>query len=343
MSSYIEKLMTDLKSDDWTIREGAVDRLGEINDYISVAPLIVALSDRDSDIQEKANKFLKKITAQDFGLDAAKWQEWWENNRTTLSVREETIEKNEAKKLYKQIWSYHERGEKNKLLEALLFLIKSFPDSEEAQLAFKSFSSINYFNIEEQKSLHKLFNKYKTEDNIIIKPPKNGNLKSEVNLKSISQTRMGNEQFNLLRLLFSGLMSSILTALFIGGGWALLYSIFYSERIQDVSINLLDPAIVLARVGLVFGAPIGFFKYSFRSTAFKHGITEFSIGKMISNPQTYAYIWVAILMSIGWSLAVYIINRVVIGGAFDYRVALALGAISIVIGWSAASYGISKK
>jgi hypothetical protein len=89
----IEKLMTDLKSDDWMVRESAVDKLGEINEYISIPPLILALSDRDADIREKASEFLKAIASQDFGLDAAKWQEWWQNNKTDLTGKRPDVEK----------------------------------------------------------------------------------------------------------------------------------------------------------------------------------------------------------------------------------------------------------
>lgn len=82
-----EKLKADLTNDDWMVREAAVDRLGEINNSISIAPLIQALSDRDPDIGAKAAGLLKAITAQDFGQDSASWQAWWDNNKNTFEER----------------------------------------------------------------------------------------------------------------------------------------------------------------------------------------------------------------------------------------------------------------
>lgn len=44
----------------------------------ALSPLIVALYDKDPDIQDKASEALKKITGQDFKEDRAQWCELWE-------------------------------------------------------------------------------------------------------------------------------------------------------------------------------------------------------------------------------------------------------------------------
>ncbi len=100
----IEKLMVDIKSNDWMVRESAVNRLGEINAYISIAPLIQALADRDTDISEKASFFLKSITSQDFGRDSTKWHDWWERNKTSLEHQESSKKPTLAKIEIKAKW-----------------------------------------------------------------------------------------------------------------------------------------------------------------------------------------------------------------------------------------------
>ena len=43
----------------------------------AVGPLIAILKDKNETVCSNALYALCSITGQDFGLDAAKWQEWW--------------------------------------------------------------------------------------------------------------------------------------------------------------------------------------------------------------------------------------------------------------------------
>ena len=162
--AFIDQFLADLQNENWRVRERAVDWLCKIKDARSIEPLILALNDRDSDIQEKALKGLKEITGKAFGQDSERWKGWWVNNRTTLTEREETIEKVKMEWLYEQVWRYHECGQREKLLETLLLLGDNFPESEEARVAFKSFYSSNYFNKQEKERLHQLITKYKSNE-----------------------------------------------------------------------------------------------------------------------------------------------------------------------------------
>ena len=55
--TIVEKLITDLKNDDWMVRKSAVVALSKI----------LASSDRDLDIREKASKALKEFTGHEVG------------------------------------------------------------------------------------------------------------------------------------------------------------------------------------------------------------------------------------------------------------------------------------
>jgi hypothetical protein len=46
-----------------------------------VEPLIEALTDKKSAIQQDAAKALEKITGEDFGVNPDKWQAWWKKNK----------------------------------------------------------------------------------------------------------------------------------------------------------------------------------------------------------------------------------------------------------------------
>jgi HEAT repeat protein len=67
--------VTMLKGDE-SIRAYAARALGRIGDEGAIDPLIEALKDEDA--QKPAAEALKKITKQDFGTDAAKWEAWRE-------------------------------------------------------------------------------------------------------------------------------------------------------------------------------------------------------------------------------------------------------------------------
>ena len=48
---------------------------------LSVAPLIAALKDENEHIRKVVTKTLKTITGQDFGHDASRWQQWWDEQK----------------------------------------------------------------------------------------------------------------------------------------------------------------------------------------------------------------------------------------------------------------------
>ena len=137
--AFIDQFVADLKNEDERIRERAVDWLSKINDARSIEPLFLALNDQNLFIQENALKGLIEITGEDFGQDSEKWKNWWINNRTTLTEREETIEEVKAEWLDGQVWRYHEFGQREKLLETLILLCNYFPDSKEARVNIQKF------------------------------------------------------------------------------------------------------------------------------------------------------------------------------------------------------------
>ncbi|OGO05014.1 MAG: hypothetical protein A2Y60_01920 [Chloroflexi bacterium RBG_13_54_9] len=111
----IGPLVAALKDEEYHVRYRAAEALGKIGDPSAVAPLINALRDEDEFVRSQAAKALgeigpeareavpvlidallrdeeeyvgwatadalKDITGQDFGGDAARWQQWWEKNK----------------------------------------------------------------------------------------------------------------------------------------------------------------------------------------------------------------------------------------------------------------------
>lgn len=61
-------------------------------------------------------------------------------------------------------WKYHQHGEREKLLNTLILLMNSYPESEEARITFKSFYTSNYFKKKERKTLQPFIDKYKHEE-----------------------------------------------------------------------------------------------------------------------------------------------------------------------------------
>ena len=60
-SPEIDKLIEDLKSDDWRVRKSAAEALGKIGDMHAVEPLIELLEDEDEDVRASAKEALKKL------------------------------------------------------------------------------------------------------------------------------------------------------------------------------------------------------------------------------------------------------------------------------------------
>ena len=67
------------------VRRTAAAILANSRDPNLVEPLLDALSDSDSFVQDSALKALINITGENFQLDAARWEEWWIENRDRLT------------------------------------------------------------------------------------------------------------------------------------------------------------------------------------------------------------------------------------------------------------------
>ena len=74
----VPALIQTLEEDFW-VREAAAEALGEIGPEEGVVPaLIQALEDAGPSVSRSAADALEAITGQDFGEDAARWRQWWE-------------------------------------------------------------------------------------------------------------------------------------------------------------------------------------------------------------------------------------------------------------------------
>jgi HEAT repeat protein len=79
-SPAVKPLISSLKEKDPMVRDPVVWILGKIGDKRAVEPLIQILKDENQYVREGAARALKRITGQDFGEDAEKWQKWWEES-----------------------------------------------------------------------------------------------------------------------------------------------------------------------------------------------------------------------------------------------------------------------
>jgi hypothetical protein len=76
-------LLGMLSSENRHTRFRIAEALAHSKDPASVDALIGALKDQDSSVKSSAARSLKRITGQDFGEDAGKWQEWRAKNKPT--------------------------------------------------------------------------------------------------------------------------------------------------------------------------------------------------------------------------------------------------------------------
>lgn len=60
------------------VRKNAANMLGTLKIKAGVKPLIDSLSDSSQDVRDAAYRSLIKITEQDFPLNQAQWQKWWD-------------------------------------------------------------------------------------------------------------------------------------------------------------------------------------------------------------------------------------------------------------------------
>jgi HEAT repeat protein len=73
----LEILLGMARDRDAAVREGAARGLGRRKDPKGIGVLVPALKDENKGVREAAASALQKITGQEFGDDAAKWEEWW--------------------------------------------------------------------------------------------------------------------------------------------------------------------------------------------------------------------------------------------------------------------------
>ena len=76
-----ERFIKNLQEKNPRVRQRAAFILGMSKDPRAVEPLIAALKDGDTTVQDRAAEALVKITGQDFGKDQGKWRQWWKENQ----------------------------------------------------------------------------------------------------------------------------------------------------------------------------------------------------------------------------------------------------------------------
>jgi len=78
----VDKLINQLKDENWSVRIAAAKALVKIGDSRAVKPLIAVLKDKNEIFaRQTAAEALKKITGQDFGEDYEKWSTWWQEQK----------------------------------------------------------------------------------------------------------------------------------------------------------------------------------------------------------------------------------------------------------------------
>jgi HEAT repeat protein len=80
-------LISALKDPDEFVWSPAANDLGNTGDPVAVEPLIEALRRSPTsyaNTTEDVAEALKKITGQDLGLEATKWERWWDGNKTNI-------------------------------------------------------------------------------------------------------------------------------------------------------------------------------------------------------------------------------------------------------------------
>jgi HEAT repeat protein len=79
-SQAVPALIQALGDESEYVRAAAADALGEFGSQASdgVPALIEALGDEHGGTRSSAARALQDITGQDFGEDADRWHQWWE-------------------------------------------------------------------------------------------------------------------------------------------------------------------------------------------------------------------------------------------------------------------------
>lgn len=96
-----------LKDAEWQVQSAAIAALGALRPQGAVQPLIDLLR-QDGRLQIECADALFKITGVDFGIDAARWQEWWTQAMQIAGWRiptdEELAKKAESRKKYDALY-----------------------------------------------------------------------------------------------------------------------------------------------------------------------------------------------------------------------------------------------
>lgn len=150
-------------------------------------------------------------------------------------------------------------------------------------------------------------------------------------------------RFHLSSLIWHGMVSAFSFAFGIGVLKGVGYYLLFREKVKDFNKDLIEPAFYLFKLGLAFGAPIGFFLYTFKF--FKD---NFSLSESYSKyPITRLYIFISSILSVVWTfLGVLILSptdssEIISNISFGYL--LILGIVSIVLGWHGARFILSNK
>jgi hypothetical protein len=76
------EIYLDIPDMDYKVKRiQVIKALCGLKDKKIIPPLIVALHDKDSEVQSIAENALREITGQDLGRDQVKWMDWWGKNK----------------------------------------------------------------------------------------------------------------------------------------------------------------------------------------------------------------------------------------------------------------------
>jgi HEAT repeat protein len=84
----VEPLIVSLRHRKEEVRRISARLLGNIGDRRAIRPLIFALKDIAGDVRFEAATALKKLSGQDFGAEATKWQRWHELELAAREIEE---------------------------------------------------------------------------------------------------------------------------------------------------------------------------------------------------------------------------------------------------------------
>ena len=133
-------------------------------------------------------------------------------------------------------------------------------------------------------------------------------------------------RFNVGFLLLSGVVSSLGLALVLGLIRPIIGYLLFKNS-ASVIPEYAASALALAKLGSIYGAPVGLFSYTFAFVRKAFGIQECTVWHALSLPKYFA---VTAFLSILWVLG----GLTLLAGRLpDDTVLLVFGVIALVIGW----------